>query len=156
MAINRPLLFLVILPALLMASCGCGRPYVLVGAKEPEYLKDSQWFKAHERAGRARTTEWRAKYNQYSQLLLARAAEAGLDSACLSNVLQVIVADAPRKRRAYVPFAAYRLRSNTNPPGSYIWPGNMREQMSSSCTIALTQSTRKTPAILVSSHVCKG
>lgn len=115
MSAHRRWSALVILAALLVVGCTGGKPYVLVAAKEPKYSEDPEWLQAHERAGRASTRDWRSRYNQYSQCLVARATQLGLDSASLSNVLQVILADAPRKRRAYVPFAAYKSEVEHKP-----------------------------------------
>ncbi len=99
---------IVILSVLLLAGCDRGKPHVIVASKEPNYAQDSEWFRAHEHATRVRSKEWKSTYIDYSQCLVARAAEANLDSGSLSNVLQVILEDAPRKHRFYVPFAAYR------------------------------------------------
>ena len=112
---NRTLLVLMTFSALLLAGCDSGRSYVIVGSREPKYSEDSEWFKELERAGSAHTKDWRTKYSQYSQSLVARAAEAGLNSVSLSNVLQVILADAPMKKRAYVPFAAYSVEVEHEP-----------------------------------------
>jgi hypothetical protein len=96
-----------ILSAVLLGGCGSKQPFVLVGSGRPDYSEGSEWFHAFENAGRLRTTKWRTKYSDYSQSLVHHATATALDSASLSNVLQVILADAPLKRRAYVPFAAY-------------------------------------------------
>jgi len=112
---SRTLLVLITFPALLLAGCDGGRSHVIVGSKEPKYSEDSEWSEELERVGSARTKDWRLKYGQYSQSLVARAAEAGLDSVSLSNVLQVVLADAPRKRRAYLPFAAYSVKVEHEP-----------------------------------------
>lgn len=113
---SRAFSFFALLAALVLT--GCGKAPVVVGTgtryKELRIVEDQEWVKAW-RCASTVTENWRLKYDGHSQLLLGRAAESGLDSISLSNVLQVALLDAPREKRAYVPFASYRLEWKGEP-----------------------------------------
>ncbi len=119
---NRAILAILALPALLLAGCDSGRSHVLVGSVKPKTHEGSEWLTELERVlGSACTKDWKLKYNRYSQTLVIRAAEEGLDSLSLSNVLQTILADAQRESRACLPFAACRIEQKSEP----VWIVNL-------------------------------
>ena len=76
-----------------------------------------EWQQECKIANSASSSHWEAKYEQYSQAMLARAAERRLDSQSLSNVLKTLLADARSNQLAYLPFAAY----STNYKGESSW-----------------------------------
>lgn len=111
---------LITLSTLLLGSCGGGdddgRAHVLVGSEVPNIKEGSEWEKELERLTCSdRGWNWESKYSKYSQSLVMRASQAGLDSNSLSNVLQVILADARQERHACLPFGAFRLEREGQP-----------------------------------------
>ncbi len=119
---SRTVLALLALPALLLAGCDSGRSHVLVGSGKPDIHEGSEWLRELERVyGTACTKDWKVKYNQYSQSLVARAAEEGFDSLSLSNVLQTILTEVQRESWACLPFAAYRVEQKNEP----VWIVNL-------------------------------
>jgi len=82
-----------------------------VGKHQDQEEWDKEWHVANSISG----SNWKAKYAKYSRALLAKSAEAQLDSQSLSNVLRAILVDAESQHLACVPFAAYRAKFNGEP-----------------------------------------
>src|ERR1035438_223561 len=76
---------------------------------------DPEWEQERRIANSASGSHWEAKYEIYSQAMLSRAAEHRLDSQSLSNVFNVLVADARSNHLAYLPFAAYSANYKGEP-----------------------------------------
>jgi hypothetical protein len=61
------------------------------------------------------TRNWKRNYEVFSKALLIKANSSGFDSASLSKILKLILADTNGKFLAYVPIAAYATELNSEP-----------------------------------------
>ena len=123
-----------IAPLTVFCGCDSGPAHVIVKSlKEPlptaanweanyekfsEYVgqyEDDAWRQEQARTQLLHTKSWKNNYGKYTQALLARAAEAHLDSQSLSNVMGTILADGQSQHLAYVPFVACSTTYNGQP-----------------------------------------
>jgi hypothetical protein len=61
------------------------------------------------------TCHWRRRYERFSDELIQKAYRGGLDSASLSSILKIILAETNGQPLAYLPVAAYQTTLNGEP-----------------------------------------